>query len=186
MAKLIYSVISSLDGYVADENGGFDWAAPDEELHTFVNDMERPIGTYLLGRKMYDLMAVWETMDLAPEPDCIKDFAQMWRAADKIVYSTSLKSVDTRQTRIERKFEAAAIRDMKAGAKRDISIAGPNLAAQAMQAGLIDEWNFYLVPVVVGKGKRALPESVRLNLELIGHHRFAAGAVHLQYRTAAD
>jgi dihydrofolate reductase len=182
MAKLIYSAIMSLDGYVADDDGTFDWAAPDEEVHAFVNDLERPIGTYLYGRGMYETMAVWETMGFAGEPLVIADFAQLWRVADKIVYSTTLDSVVTARTRLERSFEPDAVRQLKATAARDLTIGGPGLAAQALQAGLVDECHLFVTPVAVGGGKPALPHHLRLKLALLGERRFDSGVVHLHYR----
>jgi dihydrofolate reductase len=186
MAKLIYSAITSLDGYVADEDGKFDWSAPDEEVHAFVNDLERPIGTYLYGRRMYEVMRYWET---APEPDeqspAMHDYAEVWRAADKIVYSRTLETVSTSRTRIERDFDVAAIRELKASAERDLTVGGPDLAAQAIKAGLVDEYHLFLTPVVVGGGNHWLPRGVRLNLELLDEHRFGNGVVHLHYRTVA-
>lgn len=182
MAKLIYATLCSLDGYVEDEGGKFDWAAPDEEVHGFVNELERPIGTYLYGRGMYETMAVWETMDLAGEPPVMSDYAEIWRAAEKIVYSRSLQSAPSARTRIEREFDPAAVRALKASADRDLSIGGPGLAAAAFGAGLVDECHLFLSPVVVGGGKRALPEGVRLQLELLDERRFGGGVVHLHYR----
>jgi dihydrofolate reductase len=181
MARLIYSAIASLDGYVADEDGRFDWAAPDDEVHAFVNDQERPIGTYLYGRRMYEVMQAWETMD-TPAPSVERDFAQIWRAADKVVYSTTLEAVPTARTRLERRFDPDAVRELKATAERDLSIGGPHLAAAALRAGLVDECQLYLSPVVVGGGTRALPDGVRAPLELLGEHRFGSGVVHLRYR----
>jgi dihydrofolate reductase len=187
MARLIYSAITSLDGYVADESGAFDWAAPDEEVHAFVNDLERPIGTYLYGRRMYNVMAVWETMHTLPdEPPVIQDFAAIWQAADKVVYSRTLQTVSSARTRIEQDFDPEAVRQMKAGAERDISIGGPALAAQAMAAGLVDEIHLFLTPVVVGGGNRGLPDGIRLELRLLDERRFGSGVVHLHYRVAAD
>ncbi|HKP18354.1 MAG TPA: dihydrofolate reductase family protein [Gaiellaceae bacterium] len=183
LAKLIYSAITSLDGYVADEEGKFDWSAPDEEVHTFVNDLERPVGTYLYGRRMYEVMVAWETMSLVDEPRCIQDFAQIWRAADKIVYSKTLEKVSSARTQIERDFDPEAVGQMKASAGRDLSVGGPDLAAQAIKAGLVDECHLFLVPIVVGGGKQALPDSVRVNLELLDERRFSNGVVHLHYRT---
>ena len=185
MAKLIYSAIASLDGYVADEDGNFDWAAPDEEVHAFVNDLERPVGTYLYGRRMYETMAVWETMDLADEPDVMRDFAELWRAADKVVYSTTLADVSTDRTRLERVFDADAVREMKAGAARDIGVGGPGLAAAALRAGVVDELRLLITPVVVGGGTRSLPEDLRLELELLDELRFRSGVVYLRYRVTA-
>ncbi len=183
MAKLVYSAITSLDGYVADVDGNFDWAAPDEEVHAFVNDLERPVGTYLYGRRMYEVMVAWETMTLAGQPPVVQDYAAIWRAADKIVYSRTLATVSSARTRIEREFEPEAIREMKAAAGRDISVGGPDLAAQALQAGLVDECHLFLTPVVVGGGNQFLPDDVRLNLELLDERRFGSGVVHLHYRT---
>jgi dihydrofolate reductase len=183
MAKLIYSTISSLDGYVADEDGNFDWAAPDEEVHTFVNDLERRVGTYLYGRRMYEVMAPWETMDTAEEPSFIGDYAEIWRAADKIVYSRTLETASSARTRIEREFDPEAVREMKASSDRDISVGGPDLAAQAIKAGLVDEFHLFLTPIVVGGGTRSLPEDVRVKLELLDERRFGNGVVHLHHRT---
>jgi dihydrofolate reductase len=184
MAKLIYSAITSLDGYTADADGNFDWSAPDEEVHAFVNDLERPIGTYLYGRRMYDVMSVWETMHTIPDqPPVVLDFAAIWQAADKIVFSTSLDAVSTPRTRIERTFDADALRQLKASATRDITVGGTNLAAQAIRAGLVDELHQFLSPVVVGGGTQSLPDDVHLQLQLLDEHRFANGVVHLHYRT---
>ncbi len=184
MAKLIYSAICSLDGYIADENGDFDWAAPDEELHAAVNDLERPIGTYLYGRRMYDVMVAWETMESGDEaPPVIRDYAQIWRAAEKIVYSRTLEGVSSARTRIVRDFDAEAIRQMKANAERDISVGGSDLAAQALKAGLVDEMHLFLTPILVGGGTQALPNHVRQQLDLLGERRFGSGVVHLHYRT---
>ncbi len=184
MAKLIYSAITSLDGYVADEDGNFDWAAPDEEVHTFINDLERPVGTYLYGRRMYEVMVGWETAHtLAAEPPFMQDFAQIWQAADKIVYSKTLQTVSSARTRIERDFDPEAVRQMKARAGRDISVGGPDLAAQAIKAGLVDEWHLFVTPIVVGGGKRSLPDDVRVKLELLDERRFEGGVVHLHYLT---
>jgi dihydrofolate reductase len=184
MARLIYSAIISLDGYVADEDGNFDWAAPDEEVHAFVNDLERPVGTYLYGRRMYEVMRYWETAPTTPDQTSfMQDYAEIWQAADKIVYSTTLETLSTARTRIEREFDPEAVRQMKAAAGRDISMGGPDLAAQAMKAGLVDELHLFLTPIVVGAGNRALPEGVRLELELLDERRFGNGVVHLHYRT---
>jgi dihydrofolate reductase len=184
MAKLIYSVITSLDGYVADEDGNFDWAEPDEEVHAFVNDLERPAGTYLYGRRMYEVMVYWETaLSLVDEPPVARDFARIWQAADKIVYSKTLDALSSARTRIERDFDPEAIRQMKASAERDITVGGPDLAAQAIKAGLVDEYHLLVVPVVVGGGKQSLPDDVRLNLELRDLRRFDRGVVHLHYGT---
>jgi dihydrofolate reductase len=184
MAKLIYSAITSLDGYVADEDGNFDWAAPDEEVHTFVNDLERPVGTYLYGRRMYEVMAYWETAHTLPDqPPSVQDFAKLWQAADKIVYSRTLETVSSARTRIERAFDPEAVRRMKATAERDITVGGPDLAAQAIRAGLVDELQLFLTPVVVGGGNPSLPKDVRVKLELLDERRFGNGVVYLHYRT---
>jgi len=184
MAKLIYSAITSLDGYVADEDGNFDWAAPDEEVHRVVNDLERPIGTYLYGRRMYEVMVAWETMHTrADQPPGVQDFAQIWQAADKIVYSTTLETVASARTRIERDFDPDAVRQMKASAGRDITVGGPALAAQALKAGLVDECHLFVAPIVVGGGTPSLPTKVRLILDLLDERRFGNGVVHLHYRT---
>jgi dihydrofolate reductase len=180
MARLIYSSVMSLDGYIADERGNFDWAAPDEEVHAFVNELERPVGTYLYGRRMYQVMAVWET--LSGDEAVVRDFARIWREADKVVYSRTLEKASTARTRIERDFDPEAVRQMKVGAGRDITVGGPELAAQAIKAGLVDEYQLFIVPFVVGGGKRALPDNVRVNLELLDEHRFGSGVVHLRYR----
>ena len=184
MAKLIYSGITSLDGYVADADGNFDWSVPDEEVHTFVNDLERPVGTYLYGRRMYEVMVAWETAHtLADQPPFMQDFAGIWRAADKIVYSRTLETVSSARTRIERDFDPAAVRQMKATAGRDITVGGPDLAAQALKAGLVDECHLFVAPIVVGGGKQFLPDAVRLKLDLLDERRFGNGVVHLHYRT---
>ncbi len=184
MAKLIYSAITSLDGYVADEDGNFDWAEPDEEVHSFVNDLERSVGTYLYGRRMYEVMVYWETApDLADQPPFVQDFAEIWQAADKIVYSKTLETVSSARTRIERDFDPEAVRQLKAQAGRDITVGGPDLAAQAIKAGLVDEYHLFVTPIVVGGGKQSLPNDVRVKLELLDERRFANGVVHLHYRT---
>src|SRR5438477_3322953 len=185
MAKLIYSAITSLDGFVADEDGNFDWAAPDEEVHAFVNDLERPVGTYLYGRRMYDVMAYWETAHTVPDqPPFVEDFAAIWQAADKIVYSRTLDTVSSARTRIEREFDPEAVRQLKARAVRDITVGGPDLAAQAIKAGLVDEYHLFVTPVVVGGGKKSLPDGVRMTLELLDERRFGNGVVYLHYRTS--
>ena len=184
MGKLIYSAIASLDGYVADEAGKFDWAEPDEEVHRLVNDLERPVGTYLYGRRMYEVMAYWETAHALPDqPPFVRDFAEIWQAADKIVYSKTLETAATARTRIERDFDPETVRQLKASAERDITVGGPDLAAQAIRAGLVDEFHLFLGPVVVGGGKRSLPDDVRLELELLDERRFGSGVVYLRYRT---
>ena len=183
MARLIYSAITSLDGYVADQDGNFDWAAPDEELHTFVNDLERPVGTYLYGRRMYEVMVYWEgAHSLDGQPPFIRDFMRIWQAADKIVYSRTLAGVSSARTRIERDFDPEAVRRMKATARRDITVGGPDLAAQAIQAGLVDECHLFLTPIVVGGGKRSFPRDLHQKLELLEERRFGSGTVHLHYR----
>ncbi len=185
MGNLIYSAITSLDGYVADRHGNFDWSEPDEEVHTVVNDLMRPAGTMLFGRRMYEVLVAWETMELADQPAFIRDFAEIWRAADKVVYSTTLEAVSSARTRIERAFDPDAVRQMKASAERDITIGGPDLAAQAIDAGLIDEFHQFLSPIVVGGGNHSLPDDVRWELELLDERRFGNGVVHLGYRTRA-
>jgi dihydrofolate reductase len=183
MGKLIYSAMTSLDGYVADEDGNFDWAEPDEEVHAFVNDLERPVGTYLLGRRLYEVMLYWETIVLAEQPPFIQDFAEIWKAADKIVYSNTLETASSARTRIEREFDPEAVRQLKASARRDLTVGGPELAAHAFKAGLVDELHLFLAPIVVGGGKQSLPDRVRLKLELLGERRFGNGVIHLHYRT---
>jgi len=184
MAKLLYSAIASLDGYVADEDGNFDWAAPDEEVHSFVNDLERPVGTYLYGRRMYDVMAYWETADtVADQPPVAQEFAEIWQAADKVVYSKTLEDLSSARTRIERDFDPEAVRQLKASAERDLTVGGPDLAAQAIKAGLVDEYQLFLAPIMVGGGKQALPDEVRVELELLDERRFGNGTVYLRYRT---
>jgi dihydrofolate reductase len=183
MARLIYSALTSLDGYIEDREGTFDWAAPDDEVHAFVNDLTRPIGSYLLGRRMYETLLAWETLDTDSEPPVMKDFAAIWHAADKVVYSRTLERVASARTRIERSFDPAAIRELKASATRDLTIGGPALATHAFRAGLVDECHLFLNPVVVGGGKRALPDDVRLKLELVNERRFAGGVVYVQYRS---
>ena len=183
MAKLIYSALTSLDGYVADEDSNFDWAEPDEEVHTFVNDLERQVGTYLYGRRMYEVLVAWETLDLADQPPFIRDYAGIWRAAEKIVYSTTVQAVSSARTRIERDFDPEAVRQMKASAGRDLSVGGPHFAARAIEADLVDEFHLFLTPIVVGGGTRALPDDVRVKLELLDERRFGNGVVHLHYRT---
>jgi dihydrofolate reductase len=184
MAKLIYSAITSLDGYVADESGNFDWAAPDDEVHRFVNDLERPIGTYLYGRRMYETMLYWETAHtVADQPPVVRDFTQIWQAADKIVYSKTLETASSARTRIERGFDPEAVRQMKARAGRDMSVGGPDLAAQAIRAGLVDDVQLFLVPVVVGGGNPSFPNHVQLQLELLDERRFGNGTVYVHHRT---
>jgi len=184
MADLIYSAIASLDGFVADEDGNFDWAAPDEDMHTFVNQLERPVGTYLYGRRMYEVMAFWEDANaLADQPPFVREFGEIWRAAEKVVFSKTLAQVSTARTRVEREFDPASIGRMKAQADRPITVGGPGLAAQALEAGLVDELRLFVTPIVVGGGTRALPDGLRLKLELLEERRFEAGVVYLRYRT---
>ena len=186
MARLIYGTIASLDGYVADERGGFEWAAPDEEVHRFVNELERPVGTYLYGRRLYETMVYWETEGAdAGQPGVMREFAEIWRAADKVVYSRTLETASTARTRIEREFDPETVRRMKAEADRDISIGGAELAGHAIRAGLVDEWHVFVTPIVVGGGTRSLPDGARVALELLDERRFAGGVVHLHYRTTA-
>jgi dihydrofolate reductase len=183
MAKLIYSAIASLDGYVEDERGKFDWAAPDEELHAFVNDLERPIGTYLYGRRMYETMVFWETVSTTGDRSAAsRDFAEIWRAAEKVVYSRTLKAVSSARTRIERDFNPSAIRRLKESSRSDITIGGAELAGHAIAEGLVDECHLLLGPILVGGGKRALPANVNAKLELLDERRFRSGVVHLHYR----
>src|SRR5215211_1604701 len=178
MGELTYSAIASLDGYVADEHGRWDWSVPSAEVHAFVNDRMRPVRTHLLGRRMYEVLVAWETMD-DPAP-LMRDFAQIWRAADKVVYSTTLQEPRSARTRIERSFDPDAVRQLKA--QGDCLIGGPELAGQALAAGLVDEVELFLSPVIVGGGTRALPDGVKLELELVDERRFANGVVHLLHR----
>jgi dihydrofolate reductase len=183
LAKLIYSAITSLDGYVADEDGNFEWAAPDAEVHSFVNELERPIGTFLYGRRMYEVMLFWEAVSTdAAQAPIMRDFAEIWRAADKVVYSTTLEAESSAKTQIERDFDPDAVARMKASAEQDIGIGGPNLAAHAIRAGLVDEFQLFLTPVVVGGGQHWLPDGAQLPLELVDERRFASGVVFLRYR----
>ena len=185
MARLIYSAITSLDGYIEDDEGKFDWAAPDEEVHAFVNDLERPIGSYLYGRRMYETMVFWETATGANEPPVFRDYAEIWRAAEKIVYSRRLPKVSSARTRIERELDPAAIKDLKQTSDADIAIGGPELAGQAITAGLVDECHLFVNPILVGGGKRALPDRVHARLELLDERRFGSGVLHLHYRLSA-
>lgn len=183
MAHLIYSAITSLDGYIEDMDGKFDWAAPDEEVHQFINDLERAVGTYLFGRRMYETMMVWETdPGFAADSPLTRDYAEIWQAANKIVYSRTLGPVFTRRTELERDFDPEAVRQLKASAGQDISIGGPELAAHAFQTGLIDECQLFLAPIIVGGGKPALPSNIRLALELLEERRFRSGMVYLHYQ----
>jgi dihydrofolate reductase len=182
MARLVYSAITSLDGYVADAEGNFDWAAPDEEVHAAVNDLMRTVGTQLYGRRLYEVMLAWETMDTSGEPAVMKDFAAIWRDTDKVVYSTGLETVSSERTRIERAFDPAAVRAMKADAGRGLLVGGADLAGQALRAGLVDDIHLFVTPVLVGGGTRALPHHLRLDLALADERRFGNGVVHLHYR----
>lgn len=185
MGKLIYSAIQSLDGYVADANGKFDWAEPDREVHKFINDLVRPIGTYLYGRKLYEVMVAWETVDVsAGESPHMREFAEIWQAADKVVYSKTLDAASSARTQIMRDFDPQAIRRMKAEADRDISVGGPNLAAHAFKAGSVDECHLFVAPIVVGGGNQSLPDNVSQKLELEDERRFGSGMVYLRYRMA--
>jgi dihydrofolate reductase len=185
-AALIYSAITSLDGYVVDESGSFDWAAPDEQVHAFVNDQEREVGTYLYGRRLYDVMKVWQTMPDGPDEHPVtRDYAAIWRAADKVVYSRTLAAVDTPRTTLARELDAGTVREVKAAATRDLSIGGPTLAGDALRAGVVDEIRQFLCPVVVGGGRYFLPRGLRVNLELCDERRFDAGTVYVRYRVRA-
>jgi dihydrofolate reductase len=181
-ARLIYGAIASIDGYVADERGNFDWAAPDDEVHAFINDLERPVGTYLYGRRMYETMAGWETADESTDKGSVTyDFAKIWQAAEKVVYSTTLAAVSTARTRLLREFERDAIVQLKSAATRDITIGGTQLAAAAWRAGLVDEFHWFIVPIVVGAGKSAFPAGLRVDLRLLEVRRFGNGFVYLRY-----
>jgi dihydrofolate reductase len=184
MARLIYSSITSLDGRVEDRDGNFDWATPDEEVFTFINDLERPVGTYLYGRRMYEAMVYWETADALPDQSPVEEeFAKIWRAAEKIVYSTTLPSVSSARTRIERRFDPEEVRQLQARTTQDITVAGSTLAGVALELGLVDELRLFVNPVSVGGGKAALPDELRLHLELMELRRFDSGVVYLRYRT---
>lgn len=186
MAKLIYSAIASLDGYVEDREGKFDWAAPDDEVHAFVNELERPVGTYLYGRRMYETMVYWETVGTGPDQlPPIRDYAEIWRGADKVVYSRTLQAATSERTRIERDFATDAIRQRKEASAEDITIGGAELAGQAIAAGLVDECGLLLAPILVGGGKRALPDDVHAQLELLDERSFRSGFVYLRYRVVA-
>jgi dihydrofolate reductase len=180
MARLAYSALASLDGFVEDASGRFDWAAPDEEVHAFVNELERPVGTHLYGRRMYETMVYWETAGGGPRH--IREYAEIWRAADKVVYSRTLEAVASARTRLERDFDPEAVGRLKAAADRDLSVGGAELAGQALAAGLVDELHLFLAPVLVGSGKPALPDGVRLSLRLVEQRRFESGFVYVRYR----
>ncbi len=181
MGNLVYTAIASLDGYIADEDGNFDWSTPDQEVHAFINDLERAPGTHLYGRRMYEVMSYWGTNDFSGQPEHARDYAEIWQAADKIVYSTTLDDAVTDRTRIEREFDPNVVRELKERTQRDLTIGGPTLAAHALRAGLVDECLVFLAPVVVGGGKRFLPDDLRLDLELRDERRFANGTVFLRY-----
>jgi dihydrofolate reductase len=184
MAKLLYVMNASLDGYIADQDGKFDWGAPGEEYYSFINDLVRPVGTYLYGRRLYELMAVWETDPAAAaQSPGTREFAQIWQAAGKVVYSRTLQAAATARTRIERGFDPEAVRQLKAAAEGDLTVGGPDLGAQAISAGLVDEVQLFVWPVVVGGGKRFLPDRVRVRLELLDERRVGSGVVYLRYRT---
>ena len=186
MAKLIYATPTSLDGYIADETGNPDWSAPDEEELAFISDIMRPIGMYLYGRKMYQTMAIWETPDVIPgRTPAMLDFARIWQAADKIVYSKSLETVSTPKTRLEREFDPQAVRDLKAQSPHDVSVGGPTLAEHAMRTGLVDEYHLFVVPTMLGGGKRVLPSNVYIKLDLLDERRFANGMIYLRYHARA-
>lgn len=182
MSDLIYFTIASLDGYVADEHGTFDWAAPDEQVHAFINDLVRPVGTFLYGRRMYEVMAAWETLDLTGQPPAMLDFAELWRAADKVVYSTTLNAVSTAKTLLHHRFDAIEVEQMKRSTGHLLGIGGPGLAEHALSAGLVDELWVLVAPVVVGGGTPWLPPNLRQDLELVEERRFDAGMVYLRYR----
>jgi dihydrofolate reductase len=181
MAALVYSGLVSLDGCIADSRGNFEWAAPGEEVHAFINDLERPFGTFLLGRRMYDVLQVWESIGGNDAPEVMKDYASIWRAADKIVFSAQLAEVTTKRTRIERRFDPDAIRTLIETADRDISIGGASLAAEAIRAGLVDEFHLLVFPLVVGEGPQFFPRDVDLKLDLVDERRFDDGVVFLRY-----
>jgi dihydrofolate reductase len=184
MAKLIYISNVSLDGYIEDEHGSLDWTAPDDEFYAFITDLVRSVGTYLYGRRLYETMAVWETDPaLAAQSELRADFANVWQAADKVVYSTTLEAVSTAKTRLERSFDPDSVRDMKASATSDLTVGGANVAAHAFKAGLVDECQLFIWPVLVGGGKPVLPSGTRAELELLDERRFSSGAMYLRYRT---
>jgi dihydrofolate reductase len=180
-AKLIYSAIASLDGYIADKDGGFDWAAPDDEVHAYVNDLTRPVGTHLLGRRTYEVLQPWDTMPTDEGPQVMREFAALWQASDKIVYSTMLRAMSSPRTRLVSRFDPEVVRELKASADRDLTVGGPGLAAAALAARLVDELQLFLHPVIVGGGTAALPDGVHLDLELLDERRFASGVAFLRY-----
>jgi dihydrofolate reductase len=183
MASLVYLINCSLDGYIEDESGAFDWGKPDREVHQFVNDLVRPVETYLYGRRMYQVMSYWEQPEVMDDQEPqIQDFARIWRGAEKVVFSRNLETVSSERTRLERNFDPLAIQKMKDSARADLAIGGADLAGQAMRAGLVDEYQLLFWPVIVGGGKRALPDAFRANLELVAERRFATGVVFVHYR----
>jgi dihydrofolate reductase len=184
VGELIYSAIQSLDGYIADEQGDFEWASPGEEVHALVNELTRPLGTHLYGRRMYEVLSVWERPDELPGmTEAMRDFADIWKAADKVVYSRTLDAVSTERTRLEREFDPEAVRALKESSERDLAIGGHHLAASAFRAGLVDELQLFIAPAIVGGGTPSLPAGVRLDLELIEERRFDGGMAYLRYRT---
>lgn len=186
MADLIYTINVSLDGFVEDDRGNFDFTEPDDDVFAFITGLERSAGTYLYGRRMYETMAVWETDPaLGAQSDLMADWASMWQAADKVVYSTTLEGVATARTRLERAFDADAVRAMKAAATDRLTIGGAELAGQAFEAGLVDECRLFISPVLVGGGKPALPRDMRAELELIDEQRFSSGVMYLAYRVTS-
>jgi dihydrofolate reductase len=185
MGRLVYSVIASLDGYVDDAEGAFGWAMPDEEVHGYVNDLMRPIGTHLYGRRLYGVMAGWQTLGSTPDESAVtRDFGALWRGADKVVYSTTLADVSTPRTRLERTFDPDAVRALASASERDLLIGGPGLASQALRAGLVDEIGVVVAPVVVGGGTGYLPGGLRLDLRLLEQRRFGNGFAALRYAVA--
>lgn len=186
MGRLIYATPTSLDGYLADETGSPDWSAPNDEELGVITDVLRPIGLYLHGRKMHQTMAVWDTPDVIPDPTpATANFARIWQAAGKIVYSRTLERVSTANTRLEREFDPQAVRDLKTQVPHDMAIGGPHLAAQAIRAGLVDEYWLFIVPMMIGGGNRIFPHDVWLKLDLLDERRFGNGMVYLRYRTRA-
>lgn len=182
MSKLIYSMTMSLDGFVSDAAGDFGWVAPDQEVHEFINELSRSIGTALYGRLIYETMVYWETALTVPgQPPFMVEYARIWQATDKIVYSTTLTEIASERTRIERTFDPAAVRQLKVASDQNIAIAGPHLAAQAIRAGLVDEYHVFVGPAIVGGGNPFFPAGVRLDLELLDERRFGNGVVYLRY-----
>jgi dihydrofolate reductase len=184
MAKLIYISNVSVDGYIEDEHGSFDWTEPDDAVFAFITDLVRSVGTYLYGRRLYETMAVWETDPaLAAQSELMADFANVWQASDKVVYSTTLEAASTAKTRLERSFDPDSVRGMKASATSDLTVGGANVAAHAFEAGLVDECQLFIWPVLVGGGKPALPSDTRAELELLDERRFSNGVMYVRYRT---